>query len=1052
MRFPSIDPPLRRSVIGFIAVIISILVFAWLAFGQYGTANHPELNWQTTETDHFFLHYDSTAARTAMVLAKIGEEIYPTLTELYDYAPDTKIHLIVKDTDDYANGGAYYYNNKIWIWATPLDYELRGTKNWLRDVMTHELTHMLQLGAARKLPRSIPAMYLQVMGYEEEKRPDVLYGYPNVLTSYPFAMTVMPMWFAEGTAQYSDPSYRFDYWDSHRDMQLRTRALDGELLNLDNMEVFGKNSLGNEGVYNHGYGLVKYIAETYGVDKLRLLTEQQKKLTRVSFNTSCRKVLGISAYELHDNWVDYLTEYYTNATDSIRTHQVAGEVIDSSGTANLYAKFSPDGEKLFYVSNTGSDYFGQRNLYALDRVVVDHPDSTFDKDSDVDDEPELIAKQVTHGFDITDDGHWIVYSKLTPQRNESNYSDLYLYDLEDEKEHRLTISGRAWEPAFNPEENKLVFVVNRDGTLDLATLDLPAQDEWAEMKALPADSIHKLTDWQDGRRAYRPEFNPRDGSILFAMSRDIGRDLMLIDADGSNLRAAVDDEGDQRDAIWGPSGRIVYYASDETGIFNIYRHNLATGQTDLLTNTIGGAVSPTLSPDAMTLVFSDWHVDGYKLSRLDRPMPLHPRTAEYGRDYVDQLPVALYNDTHVDTLAGKSYKPMFENIFFVPRIAWDYGSFKPGVYMFSSDYLEKLNFFGGFDMNMKGEFDAIGMLDFTAFRPTFFALGYYLTRKDDERFEDPFVIVDETIDENGELVPVYDDYGVDYTFNLMLFDIGARMNVLPLVDAELRASISRYEANLKYEDGLTFHYTYFIGKNYQARFDYNTMPAMIKGNVHPRAGTRAQLTVAYEDNQFIDGFEVDSDALTLQEVYTDYDFFRVEGDATHWFNPAGRLTVQPRVRFGYLDKQVDPFMHLYAGGLHGMRGYSFYSLGGTRKVIGSLALRHPIWEPNRPRTGWLHWDGLYAGVFGDVGDAWRERDFDTDLIKTDLGLELRAKFYSWYGYPTAVTFSAARAMDTVSVTENDLTTVYDPEWKFYFTVLFNFETIFPLGGTRGDHR
>ncbi|MCB2212452.1 hypothetical protein KQI52_10110 [bacterium] len=1052
MRFPNIDSSLRRTLYGFAAVVVSIFVFAWLAFGQYGMANHPELVWKTMETEHFYVHYDTTATRTAMTVAKIGDEIYETVTRLYEYEPDTKVHLIVKDTDDYANGGAYYYNNKIWIWATPLDYELRGTKNWLRDVLTHEFTHMIQLGKARKLPRNIPAIYGQVMAYEEEKRPDVLYGYPNVLASYPFAMTVMPMWFAEGTAQYNDPKFRFDFWDSHRDMQLRTRALDGKILDLDNMEVFGKNSIGNEGVYNHGYGLVKYIAETYGIENLRELTEQQSKLTRFDFNTSCEKVLGMSAYQLHDEWVDYLTAQYEADTEVIRRNLVVGEVIDSSGNANLYPKFAPDGETLYFVSNRGMDYFSQRNLFALDREVVDHPDSTFDDEGDIEHDPDLTIKQVTHAFDISDDGRWLVYGKITPQFNESNYSDLYLYDLEEEKDHRLTIAGRAWEPSFHPDEDRIVFVVNRDGTLDLATLDLPAKEEWPDIDPVEADSIHHLTDFDDGRRVYQPQYSPNGEDILFAMSLDVGRDLMVMDADGSNMRAAVDGDGDQRDAIWGPSGQIVYYASDETGIFNIYRHNLATGQTDLLTNTVGGAFSPTLSPDAMTLVYSDWHSDGYKLTRLDRPMPIHPDSAAYGRNYLEVLPETTYDDTEVAVLPSKNYKPIFENVFFVPRIAWDYGTFKPGVYVFSSDFLEKLNFFGGFDINSRGEFDAIGMLDFTAFRPTFYTLGYYLIRKDSESFEDTYVINDQKLDPDGNLVPVYDKYGVDYTFNLMLFDIGARMTVFPFVDAELSTRLSRYEANLDYDDGTTFHYTYFLGRTYQARFDYNTMPAMIKGNVHPRAGSAAQVTVAFEDNQFIDGFEVDADALTLQEVYTPYKFWRLEADATHWYNPAGKLTLQPRVRVGYLDKQVDPFMHLYAGGLHGMRGYSFYSLGGTRKLIGSLAVRHPVWEPNRPRTGWLHWDGIYAGVFGDVGDAWRERDFDSGELKSDLGLELRAKFYSWYGYPTAVTFSAARAFDTVTVTENDITTVYDPEWKFYLTVLFNFETIFPFGGPQGEHR
>ena len=56
----------------------------------------------------------------------------------------------MRDTDDYANGAAYYYQNTIELWATSLDFELRGTSEWLSNVLTHELTHILSLRTARE--------------------------------------------------------------------------------------------------------------------------------------------------------------------------------------------------------------------------------------------------------------------------------------------------------------------------------------------------------------------------------------------------------------------------------------------------------------------------------------------------------------------------------------------------------------------------------------------------------------------------------------------------------------------------------------------------------------------------------------------------------------------------------------------------------------------------------------------------------------------------------------------------------------------------------------
>ena len=107
--------------------------------------NHPELEWSTFETEHYFVHFHQGTQRTAELVGKIAEDIYIPVTKLYDYEPSGKIHFIIKDTDDYSNGAAYFFDNKIEIWAQNLDYIMRGTKNWLRDVVTHEFVHMISI-------------------------------------------------------------------------------------------------------------------------------------------------------------------------------------------------------------------------------------------------------------------------------------------------------------------------------------------------------------------------------------------------------------------------------------------------------------------------------------------------------------------------------------------------------------------------------------------------------------------------------------------------------------------------------------------------------------------------------------------------------------------------------------------------------------------------------------------------------------------------------------------------------------------------------------------
>ena len=286
-----------------IVYIIVGLLFAGVVLNsqaqEFHIGNHPELHWYTIETKHFMIHYHNGAERTGRLVAKIAEDIYLPITSLYLYEPDDKIHFIIRDHDDYSNGGAFYYDNKVEIWATPMDFILRGSHNWLRNVVTHEFTHMISLGAARKMSRSIPAIYLQYIGYEPEKNPYVLYGFPNEIVSYPIAMTVVPMWMAEGMAQFQLPGLNYDRWDTHRDMILRDATLEEELLDQKEMTVFGDRSIRNEKSYNQGYSLTQYIVDQYGLESLRRIVREMKSPFPLTINGAIKKVLKISEKQLY---------------------------------------------------------------------------------------------------------------------------------------------------------------------------------------------------------------------------------------------------------------------------------------------------------------------------------------------------------------------------------------------------------------------------------------------------------------------------------------------------------------------------------------------------------------------------------------------------------------------------------------------------------------------------------------------------------------------------------------------------------------------------------
>ena len=103
----------------FLMLALIVLLRPYAGLAQPESYNHPELHWNSIETEHFFVHFHDGADRTAKLTAKIAEEIYGPVTSLYHYQPP-KIHFVVRDHDDYSNGAAFFYDNKIELWE-PID-------------------------------------------------------------------------------------------------------------------------------------------------------------------------------------------------------------------------------------------------------------------------------------------------------------------------------------------------------------------------------------------------------------------------------------------------------------------------------------------------------------------------------------------------------------------------------------------------------------------------------------------------------------------------------------------------------------------------------------------------------------------------------------------------------------------------------------------------------------------------------------------------------------------------------------------------------------------
>jgi hypothetical protein len=294
-----------------ILLLISLagLLEAYPAFFQ--DYNKPHEKWFKAETDHFRVYYLSGLLEQAEMAASIAEEVYGSITAFYRIDMPDKVDMIVYD-EDYSNGWAWASRNTIKIWVADLDFNLRGTHHWLRDVITHEFAHIVSIQAGQMTRYNIPDIRFGYFDYFNE----------NIQTSgfTVYSFETFPLWFAEGIAQIESSRKGSDSWDSHRDMIMRVKALNNRLLPLEQMNFFAGRAIDAEsGFYNQGFAVLRYIEKKYGRETIRQICDAASRLRNPTFNMALKSVIGKSMSGLYGEWAAYEKTKYQAQAQSLGT-------------------------------------------------------------------------------------------------------------------------------------------------------------------------------------------------------------------------------------------------------------------------------------------------------------------------------------------------------------------------------------------------------------------------------------------------------------------------------------------------------------------------------------------------------------------------------------------------------------------------------------------------------------------------------------------------------------------------------------------------------------
>ena len=569
-------------------------------------AIRPWLDWRTVETDNFVFHFPERYRVWTLALAERMEGIRDQVGRVVEYLPPRRVHVVVDDPSNDANGAAFTALDAptIVLYPTPPNprEEIGNFRVWGELVATHEFAHIAHLN--RPSRNRLQQLYWSLS--------------PVPLGPIPLAA---PRWALEGYATYVEGRVTGTGRPNHvwRAAILRQFAVEGRLPIYADLSATGPWQTSSF-AYLAGSAYLEWLARRAGDSSVTALWRRMTAKTVRSFGDAFAGVYGDDPATLYQRFAaevtaDALAFDRALARDALLPDILVQRLIRNTGDPAI----SPDGR---FVA------LAVRHATLPSEVVVwgtaDEPD-TLDtvwrneqRKHDPDDVPDrafypparhTIIKLIANDGAPYESPRWLADNKhllvtrRMPVDDGSVRPDLFIWSAEDGSLRRVTTGAAVREPDPSADGRWAAAVRCDHGWCDLVRIDLVT------------GSVRLLAAGSETRNYYRPRVSKRTGEIVVAEQSGDRWRVMRVSPDNGSTRYADPDDGVTRyDATFDSDGSTIITTSEAGGVANLERLDPVDAHATRLTAVTGAAVAADVAPDG-TLWFLSLHAGGYDLRR-----------------------------------------------------------------------------------------------------------------------------------------------------------------------------------------------------------------------------------------------------------------------------------------------------------------------------------------------------------------------------------------------------------------------------------------------------
>jgi hypothetical protein len=308
---------------------LSLVLLAVLPLSAWAYPSH---HWVHRQSLNFTLSANEQTEVFADRALAIAEETRKALTGYFGDGDDTRrLAIVLTDDADESNGEASTSDPVVTIECRKTQMLLRGESDWLRTVVTHELSHLYSIRQIRRwfVVRSGWGIDSTAGNFSVQSRSN-----PDPVS--------LPVWFVEGLAQMGSRRVVADSHDPVRQMILGDALRSGRLLTLEEMARFEGTSVDAELAYNQGFSLLLYWEQAFPQAPLSRLCPG---IPALGFEAAVKEATGLTLGQVYTRWKASLAGGDRTGTPGQRLFAVQSPMVVETASAGD-----------FVVANWDNDY------------------------------------------------------------------------------------------------------------------------------------------------------------------------------------------------------------------------------------------------------------------------------------------------------------------------------------------------------------------------------------------------------------------------------------------------------------------------------------------------------------------------------------------------------------------------------------------------------------------------------------------------------------------------------------------------------------------------